>query len=115
MSDQLNYEALEARLTDPSTPIERPAEILTGTAAAAYGRGLLLREYGSDTAIKTAMRRGRPKVGSRKQGPSPVVRGAIPHEEFEAFRKLERVTGSNQSELVRRAVHDMLVAEKLVS
>jgi hypothetical protein len=61
------------------------------------------------------MRPGRPVVGSAKRGPSPVVRGVIPAEEFAALNVLVMRSGKAQSELVRKAVHDLLVAEKLVS
>lgn len=110
----IDYDAIEARLTDPDATLRPPEQVLTGDGAATYGRDLLLREYGSDDAITTAMRRGRPSLGANKQGPSPVVRGAIPREEYEAFQELERISGKGQAELVRRAVHDLLVAEKLV-
>lgn len=114
-NNDIDYDALAARLTDPETPLGAPMRVLTGEDASTFGHDLLLREYGSDEAIDEAMRRGRPSVGSAKRGPSPVVRGVIPLEEFEAFKKLEQTTGLRQSELVRRAVHDLLVAEKLVA
>lgn len=113
--DTIDYDALEARLTDPETPLQAPARVLTGEAAATYGHDFLLREYGSDEAIADAIRRGRPPIGSSKQGPSPIVRGVISPNEFEAFKQLEASSGMRQSELVRRAVHDLLVAEKLVN
>jgi hypothetical protein len=113
--DEIDYDALEARLTDPDVPSAPPARVLTGEAAAAYGHEFLLREYGSEDAIATVLRPGRPPVGASKGGASPVVRGVISHDEYEAFRRLERASGMKQSELVRKAVHDLLVSEKLVS
>lgn len=109
-----DYDELEARLTDPSVPLRPPASALTGAAAARYGRDFLLREYGSEDAIADAMRPGRPTVGSTKRGPSPVVRGVVPQNEFDALDLLGKRTGKRQSELVRRAVHELLVAERLV-
>jgi len=115
VSNAVDYDEIAARLTDPATPLQAPTAVRTGDDAVAYGRDMLLREFGSDEAIAQAVRRGRPRVGSGKQGPSPVVRGAIPQEEYLAFKELERITGEAQADIVRRAVHALLVAENLVS
>lgn len=110
-----DYDALQRRLTDPDRPLGTPKSVLSGEDATEYGRNFLLREYGSEAAIVGAMRPGRPKVGAGKKGSSPVVRGVISQDDFEAFKQLERTTGMRQSELVRKAIHNLLVAEKLVS
>ena len=110
----VDYASLAARLADPNEVLPAPGSVLTGDDAARYGREFLLREYGSDEAIRRAMRPGRPIVGTPKQGPSPVVRGVIPVEEFDALNTLAERSGKGRSELVRQSVHDLLVAEKLV-
>ncbi|PRB13965.1 MULTISPECIES: hypothetical protein [unclassified Microbacterium] len=113
-NNTVDYDALSARLTDPSTPLAPPQRVWSGDEAAAQGRAFLLREYGSEEALEEAMRAGRPRVGSTKNGPSPVVRGAIPAEDYEAFQKLVNLTGMKEAQLVRRAVHKLLVGEQLV-
>ncbi|MDO4135505.1 hypothetical protein [Clavibacter michiganensis] len=49
------YEELARRLTDPDEPLPEPGWVLTGAAAAAYGRASLLREYGSMEAVEQAI------------------------------------------------------------
>ncbi|RNI23295.1 hypothetical protein [Flexivirga caeni] len=117
MSTEIDYDALEARLTDPDYPVRSAGQVKTGDAAAADGHAFLLREYGSDEAIAAAMSvpRGRPRVGSPKAGPSPTVRARISDADYAAFKKLEAATGRRQSDLVREAVHRLLVDHKLVS
>lgn len=104
-----NYEELAARLTDPSTPLPDPENVLAGDDAAAAGRAFLLREYGTEEALQRALRPGRPRVGSPR-GESPTVRGRISDADFAAFKRLEESTGKKQSELVREAVQ-LLLAE----
>lgn len=113
--EKIDYDALASRLTDAAAPASLPDDVTTGRAAAARGHELLLREYGSESALEDAMRRGRPPVGSTKRGASPVVRGAIPVVEYEALRALMETSGMREAQLVRRAIHELLVAEKLVS
>lgn len=107
-----NYDELAARLTDPATPLPEPDAVLTGEAAAAYGRAFLLREYGSEEALQRALRPGRPRVGS-PSGESPTVRGRISDADFAAFKLLEAQTGKKQSELVREAVQLLLAEHKI--
>ncbi|OUE29277.1 hypothetical protein BFL35_16000 [Clavibacter michiganensis] len=121
------YEELARRLTDPDTPVRGVGPILTGEAAAAHGRAFMLREYGSMEAIEQAIEDARRyEAGKRATADAdpdpdaipasePVVRAVIPAADFAAFRELERRSGLEQAELVRRAVHELLVAEKLVS
>lgn len=114
-NEQIDYDALEARLTDPEHPLQSAGQVKTGADAAAEGHAFLLREYGSDAAIAAAMHPGRPRVGDTKRGASPTVRGRISDADYAAFKQLEDATGRTQSELVREAVHDILTAHKLVS
>jgi hypothetical protein len=119
------YEELARRLTDPATPVLGVGPILTGEAAAAHGRAFMLREYGSMEAIEQAIEDARRyEEAKRAAGDAdpdaipasePVVQAVIPAADFAAFRELERRSGLEQAELVRRAVHELLVAEKLVS
>ena len=112
---EIDYDALAARLSDPELPLPSPTVVRTGAAAAAAGREFMLREYGSQEAIDRALRGpGRPRVGS-PAGASPTVRGRISDDDFAAFKKLEADSGRTQSELVREAVHQLLVRHKLVS
>ncbi|MGG7464311.1 hypothetical protein [Plantibacter sp. YIM 135347] len=115
MTEDADFEALAARLTDPASPAKRSGEVLTGAAAAAAGRAMLLRDFGSDEALATAMRRGRPRVGDRSRGKSPTVRGRISDEDFAAFKQLEMKTGKKQSELIREAVHLLLARHRIES
>ncbi|MDA3805397.1 hypothetical protein [Clavibacter sp. CT19] len=122
MTDE-EHEALATRLTDPDRPVEAMGPPLTGEAAAAYGRAFMLREYGSmeaiEKAIEDARRYDAEKRATADPDPSPasesVVRAVISAADSAAFRELERRSGLEQAELVRRAVHELLVAEKLVS
>ncbi len=107
-NDEIDYEALAAKLTDPNYPIRSDGFVLTGEAAKAWGREFLVREYGSIEAVYEAMGRGRPPVGSAKKGPSPTVRGRISVADFEKFQALKVDTGKSESELVRDAVHLLL-------
>ncbi|MFT2753400.1 hypothetical protein [Clavibacter sp. Sh2088] len=119
------HEELARRLTDPDEPMPEPGWVLTGEAAAAYGRAFMLREYGSMEAIQQAIEDARRyEAAKRADGEAdpdaipasePVVHAVIPAADFAAFRELERRSGLEQAELVRRAVHELLVAEKLVS
>lgn len=58
---------------------------------------------------------GRPRLGAAKAGPSPTVRARISDSDYAAFKRLEEITGRSQSELVREAVHRMLMEHNLVS
>ncbi|MGL5826460.1 MAG: ribbon-helix-helix domain-containing protein [Nocardioides sp.] len=53
-------------------------------------------------------------MGQRK-GASPTVRGRVTPTEYAALKTLESQTGRTQSDLVREAVHQLLVDHKLVS
>lgn len=103
-----SYDSLAARLTNPETPLPDPANVRTGADAAAAGRALLVREYGSEEALGRALRPGRPRLGDRAQGASPTVRGRISVQDFAAFKLLEERTGRRQSDLVREAVQLLL-------
>ncbi|MGL5825660.1 MAG: ribbon-helix-helix domain-containing protein, partial [Nocardioides sp.] len=45
----------------------------------------------------------------------PTVRGRVTPTEYAALKTLESQTGRTQSDLVREAVHQLLVDHKLVS
>ena len=122
MSTKVNYDALAADLTNPSTPSpEGVGPALTGEAAAAEGRAFLLREYGSEAAIEAAMRPGRPALDPRgsgerrvKEGPSPVIKGRVPADYLAAIKQLESQTGKSQSELVREGMTLLLKKHHLI-
>lgn len=111
MTDE-NYEQYAARLTDPSTKLAGSGSPLRGEAATAAGQSFLVEAYGSEEAVKRAMRRGRPRVG-QAQGASPEVRGRIMRSEFDALEALARRTGRSRSDLVREGVHLVLQKNKL--
>ena len=114
--EEIDYDALAARLTDPDVPLGPPLEVHTGEDAARFGREFLLREYGSEEALEAAMRRpGRPRVSHDPQGPSPVVRGAIPQTDFEALDAFVKRSGKKQSAVVLEAIHEYLLERKLGS
>jgi hypothetical protein len=113
-ADEIDYEALAARLTDPEVETGAHRE-LHGEEAAAHGRAFLLREYGSEEALRAALRPGRPKLGTRKPGPSPTVRARVSEEDFAAFTRLREETGSSEAELLREAVQLLLAQHKLAS
>jgi hypothetical protein len=109
-----NLAALAERLTDPSTPLPKGSEVATGEAAAARGRALMLREYGSEQALDAVLRRaGRTRLGEHPKGASPTVRARLPEADFAAFKQLEEQTGKKQSELVREAVRLLLAEHKI--
>jgi hypothetical protein len=110
-----DFDALAARLTDPSTELPAPVNVTRGTEAAAAGREFLVTEYGSAEALDAELRAaGRPRLGERAKGASPTVRGRIPEAERAAFDSLMRQTGKRESELVREAVHLLLERHHLV-
>ncbi len=112
--DEIDYEALADRLTDPEVSTAARRE-MHGEEAAAYGRAFLLREYGSEDALNAALRPGRPKLGTRRPGPSPTVRARVSDEDFAAFTRLREETGRSEAELLREAVHLLLVQHRLAS
>jgi hypothetical protein len=115
MATDNDFSALAERLTDPSTTLPTASEISTGAAAAARGRALMEREYGSGEALDAVLRRaGRIRLGEQPKGASPTVRGRLPEADFAAFKLLEQRTGKRQSELVRESVHRLLVAEGML-
>ncbi len=114
-SPRIDYAALEAHLTDPAATVASAGQVATGEDAAAAGLDFLLREYGSVEAIqREIVRPGRPRIGERA-GASPTVRGRIAPAEYAALKALEQRTGRTQSDLVREAIHHLLVNHKLVS
>jgi hypothetical protein len=109
-----DYEGLAARLTD--SEVEAPSHReLHGDEAAAYGRAFLLREFGTEEALEAAMRPGRPKLGTRKPGPSPTVRARVSEEDFAALTRLRKETGRTEAELLREAVHLLLAQHEIAS
>jgi hypothetical protein len=113
-SDQ-DYEAISDRYADPATSATPIGAALTGATAAAAGRELLVREYGSIEAVDAEIRRGRRKIGDERRGESPVVRGRISDSDFEEFKELEVRTGKKQAELVREAVKLLLSEHRRAS
>ena len=115
MASDKDFAALAERLTEPSTSMPKGSEISTGAEAAAHGRALMLREYGSKDALDAVLRRaGRTRLGEQPKGDSPTVRGRLPEADFAAFKLLEQRTGKRQSELVRESIHRLLVAEGML-
>ena len=115
-TNDAEYAALAARLTDPEVELPKPQNVLTGEDAALAGREFMLREYGSPEALDAALRTaGRPRLGTKPKGASPTVRGRIAEAERAAFDELIRQTGKRESELVREAVHLLLEQHKLAS
>jgi hypothetical protein len=115
MDSTRDFEAASDRYADQSVPVTPAGPALAGNAAAAAGRDFLIAEYGSLAAVNTEMKRGRPRVGDTRQGPSPSVRTRLPETDYAAFKALEESTGRKQSELLREAVHNLLVQHKLVN
>ena len=116
MATNEDFAALAERLTAPSTPLPQASETAVGAAAAAHGRALMLREYDSEAALDTVLRRaGRTRLGEQPKGASPTVRGRLPEAEFAAFKRLEETTGKKQSELVREAVQLLLAEHRINS
>ncbi|AMM18857.1 hypothetical protein AX769_00245 [Frondihabitans sp. PAMC 28766] len=115
-NDDVTPEEFAEGLLDPNRPLPEGAKVFAGAAAAAQGRAMLLREDGSEEALQAALGRpGRVPVGGTAHGASPTVRGRVPEVEFAAFTRLATSTGRSQSELVREAIHKLLVEYKLVS
>jgi hypothetical protein len=113
-STDVDFDSLAAKLTDPTTPMPKPTDVATGAGAAARGRALMVRQYGSEAALDAVLRRaGRTRLGEQPKGASPTVRGRLPEADFAAFKRLEEHTGKNQSELVREAVQLLLAEHKI--
>lgn len=55
MSDQIDYDELDARLSDPDYPVYSAGQVETSDAAAKAGHAWLLREYRSQEAIGAAL------------------------------------------------------------
>lgn len=113
MSEHIDYNALEAQLTDPGRAHPGGEQVKTGPAASTEGSAFLLREYGTQEAVAVALSPGRPRVGEPRRGPSPTVRARLSDADYSAFKRLEEVTGRTQSELVREAVHRLLLDHRL--
>ena len=107
-----SYEQYAARLTDPATPLAQSGSPLRGEAAAAAGQSFLVEAYGSEDAVTSAMRRGRPRVG-QTAGASPEVRGRIMPSEFDALEALRKQTGRSRSALVRDGIRLLLQKNKI--
>lgn len=113
--DEIDYDALAARLTNPDAR-PQPGQVLRGEEAAAYGRAFLLHEYGSEEALAAAMvRPGRPRIGSGKRGPSPTVRARISERDFAELARLREQTGRTEADLVREGVRLLLAQQKEAS
>ncbi|CAN5320800.1 hypothetical protein BH09ACT6_BH09ACT6_03080 [soil metagenome] len=113
MATERDYDQLSDRYTDPAVPVAPVGPVVTGAAAAAAGRAFLVSEYGSEEAVDQLIRRGRPRVGHKRPGESPVVRARISDQDFAAFKQLEDATGKTQAELVREGVHLLLAQHRL--
>lgn len=114
-TDEVDYEALAERLTNPATEVRPGETVLRGAEAAAAGRAMMLEAYGSEEALEAAMvRPGRPRIGAKK-GPSPTVRTRVSEEDFALFAQLRQETGRTEAELLREAVHLLLVQHKIAS
>jgi len=105
-----DYQALSDNYADPNAPLPQTmGEALTGADAAAVGRALMLRDFGSDKAIEEALRTGRPRVdGSRTSGHTVGVTARIPDNERDALMRLAQQTGRNKSDLIREGVQLLL-------
>ena len=115
MATDQEFDALAERLTDPATPMPQGARSSAGAAAANAGHSFLVREFGSEAALDTALRSaGRTRLGEHPRGESPTVRGRLAEADFAAFKLLEERTGKKQSELVREAVQLLLKEHAVV-
>ncbi|WP_067248859.1 hypothetical protein [Microbacterium resistens] len=115
MVSERDFDAASDRYVAPEAPVAPSGPALRGVAAAAAGRDFMVSEYGSIEAVEREIRRGRPRVGESRRGPSPVVRGALTEEDFAAFKRLEAVTGKKQADLVREGVHLLFERYKIAS
>jgi len=113
--DDIDYEALAARLTDPEIPLKPTGKALFGEDAARAGREFLLREYGSEEALERALKPGRPALGEPGDGPSPTVRARISRHDFAELAQLREKTGRTEADLLREGVHLLLERYKHAS
>ena len=113
--DDIDYEALIARLTDPNIPLKPTGKALHGDEAAKAGREFLLREYGSEEALERAMRPGRPALGEPGEGPSPTVRARVSRNDFAELARLREKTGRTEADLLREGLHLLLEHYKQAS
>lgn len=111
----IDYDALATRFSDPEEQVRSAGHPRAARAEDEAGRAWLMREFGSAEAIDDAtMPRGRRRVGA-PAGPSPTVRGRISDDDYAAFQELAKASGRTQSELVREAVHRLLVEYRTAS
>lgn len=105
-----SYEELAYRLAeDPAHQLPAPVDVRAGGSAADYGREFLLREFGDERAVETAMRKpGRPRNAVSKTAPragaSPSVRARVTRADHDTLAAIEAKTGKTESELVREGV-----------
>ena len=115
VGDEIDYDALASRLTDPDVEL-RPGQVLRGAEAAAHGRELMLSQYGSEEALEAAMiHPGRPKLGTGRRGPSPTVRARVSEQDFAELAQLREQTGRTEADLVREGLHLLLAQYKRAS
>jgi hypothetical protein len=108
MGESFDYEETIRRLTDPDIPIAGVGRPLHGEEAAAAGREMMLREYGSEEALERALRPGRPGLSEPGNGPSPTVRARISRHDFDELARLRARTGRTEADLLREGVHLLL-------
>lgn len=109
-------ERLATRLIAGSGSLPVPTQIASGDAAAARGRALLVDSYGSNEQLDIELRKaGRPRVGEPPKGPSPTVRSRIPARDYAALVSLREHTGKSESELIREAIHAVLLDAGLLN
>ncbi|MGW9159659.1 hypothetical protein [Microbacterium sp. NPDC055665] len=111
----IDYDALSDRYADPNATFTAVGPALTGEAAAAAGREFAITEYGSVEAMESEIRRGRPRIGAEPERPATArtVRATLSDRDWEAFEQLRAQKGARQAELVREAVHQYLVGQRL--
>lgn len=110
-SQETTNEAFERWADDP-TRWKQPEGVLTGEAAAAYGRQVL-QDAGVDVeAIERSA--GRPRIGgdaAPKGIRSPRVNTAISTQADEGLQQLVKARGRSRSALVREAIDQYLLHE----
>jgi hypothetical protein len=113
--DDIDYEALAARLTDPDVPLTPTGKALFGEDAARAGRTFMLEQYGSEEALERAMKPGRPALGEPGEGPSPTVRARVSRHDFDELARLRAETGRTEADLLREGVQLLLERYKHAS
>lgn len=111
----VSFDALAARLVDPTSPAPAASEIFIGDDESSLRPTLMLQEHGNKPVLQAATENpGRRRPGRSPAGAFRTDRGCVRGAGRAGFQLLECSTANRQSGLVRKAVTNCLVQRELV-